>query len=66
MSIEGFRWALLGKQSPDFPVTAVSAAVVLRLLARIIYFKRMEHTFADVVLMNDMAIWVQNLLDTTN
>jgi len=48
--IEGFRWALLGKKSPDFIVMAVSSAVVLALLAGgIVYFKRMERTFADVI-----------------
>ena len=48
--IEGFRWALLGKESPDFMVMAVSSAVVLALLTGgIIYFKRMEQTFADVI-----------------
>jgi lipopolysaccharide transport system permease protein len=48
--IEGFRWALLGKKSPDFMVMAVSAAVVLLLLfGGIVYFKRMEQTFADVI-----------------
>jgi lipopolysaccharide transport system permease protein len=48
--IEGFRWALLGKDSPDFGVIAISAAVVFGLLLTgVIYFKRMERTFADVV-----------------
>ncbi len=48
--IEGFRWALLGKESPDFAVMAVSAAVVVMLLfGGVVYFKRMERTFADVV-----------------
>jgi lipopolysaccharide transport system permease protein len=48
--IEGFRWALLGKQSPDFMVMAVSAAVVLLLLlCGVVSFRRMERTFADVV-----------------
>jgi len=48
--IEGFRWALLGKASPDFRVMAVSAVVILALLlGGIVYFKRMERTFADVV-----------------
>jgi lipopolysaccharide transport system permease protein len=48
--IEGFRWALLGKQSPDYVVMAASALVVLVLLfGGIVYFKRMERTFADVV-----------------
>lgn len=48
--IEGFRWALLGKESPDFGVMAVSASVVLvLLLSGIVFFKRMEPTFADVI-----------------
>jgi lipopolysaccharide transport system permease protein len=48
--IEGFRWALLGKESPDFGVIAVSSIVVTILFCTgIIYFKRMERTFADVV-----------------
>jgi ABC-type polysaccharide/polyol phosphate export permease len=29
--IEGFRWALLGKKSPDFMLMAVSSVVVLEL-----------------------------------
>jgi lipopolysaccharide transport system permease protein len=48
--IEGFRWALLGKQSPAFDVIAVSAVMVVALLlGGIVFFKRMERTFADVV-----------------
>jgi len=48
--VEGFRWALLGKQSPDFAVMAMSSAAVIVLLAGgLIYFKRMERTFADIV-----------------
>lgn len=48
--IEGFRWALLGTASPDFMVMAVSAVIVVALLlGGIVYFKRMERTFADVV-----------------
>lgn len=48
--IEGFRWALLGKESPDFGVMAASASVVLVLLiGGIVYFKQMERTFADVI-----------------
>jgi len=48
--IEGFRWALLGKQGPDFSVMAVSAAVVVGLLfGGIAYFNRMGRTFADVI-----------------
>ncbi|MGH7380685.1 MAG: ABC transporter permease [Candidatus Methylomirabilales bacterium] len=48
--IEGFRWAMLGTQSPDFGVMAVGAVVVLALLfAGIVYFKQMERTFADII-----------------
>jgi len=48
--IEGFRWALLGQASPDFMVMAVSAAMVAALLfGGMLYFQRMEETFADVV-----------------
>jgi len=48
--IEGFRWALLGKQSPDFWVMSISAAVVLILLVGgLVFFRNMERTFADVV-----------------
>ena len=48
--IEGFRWALLGKQGPDFGVMAVSAVVVVVLLVGgLVFFRRMENTFVDVV-----------------
>ncbi len=48
--VEGFRWALLGKESPDFSIMAVSAVVVLVvLLGGLVYFKKMEQTFADVI-----------------
>ncbi|MGH7231319.1 MAG: ABC transporter permease [Nitrospiraceae bacterium] len=48
--IEGFRWALLGKASPDFGVITMSTIVVMVLLwAAIVYFVRMERNFADVI-----------------
>jgi lipopolysaccharide transport system permease protein len=48
--IEGFRWALLGNESPAFELIAVSTAVVVALLlSGLVYFKRMERTFADVI-----------------
>jgi len=48
--IEGFRWALLGKQSPDFGVMAISVAMVLLLMSGgLVFFRNMEKTFADVV-----------------
>ena len=48
--VEGFRWALLGTDAPDWGLMAVSAGVVAALLAGgMLYFRRMEKTFADVV-----------------
>ena len=48
--IEGFRWATLGKESPDFAVIAVSTVATIALLVSgIIYFKRTERTFADLI-----------------
>ena len=48
--IEGFRWALLGKQGPDYGVMAVSAGVVVILLVGgLVFFRRMERMFADVI-----------------
>jgi lipopolysaccharide transport system permease protein len=48
--IEGFRWALLGKASPDLAAIAVSTMVVMILLfGGIIYFRQLERTFADVI-----------------
>ena len=48
--VEGFRWALLGKAANPGPLVWVSAGmVVLLLLGGVIYFRRMESTFADIV-----------------
>jgi lipopolysaccharide transport system permease protein len=48
--IEGFRWALLRKESPDFAVMTISSAVVLLLIiGGVVFFRNMESTFADVV-----------------
>ncbi len=48
--IEGFRWALLGKAHPDWKIVLVSAGVVLVLLVGgIVFFRRVERTFADVI-----------------
>jgi lipopolysaccharide transport system permease protein len=48
--VEGFRWALLGKEQPSGAMLAVSAMMVLILLVSgAFYFRRMEKTFADVV-----------------
>ena len=46
--IEGFRWAFLGKGSPDLMMIGISSTAVLVLLfGGLVYFKRMERTFVD-------------------
>lgn len=48
--IEGFRWALLGKVHPNWGLLTASVVIVLLLLITgLLYFKRMEKTFADLV-----------------
>ena len=48
--VEGFRWALLGTAAPDWGLMTVSATVVAALsTSGVLYFRRMERTFADVV-----------------
>jgi lipopolysaccharide transport system permease protein len=48
--IEGFRWALLGNAMPDTVPIAISIVMVVALLfGGIMFFRRMEETFADVV-----------------
>jgi lipopolysaccharide transport system permease protein len=48
--VEGFRWALLGTGSFSVAIVAVSTAVALALCAGgLVYFRRTEHEFADVV-----------------
>jgi lipopolysaccharide transport system permease protein len=48
--IEGFRWALLGKESPDITAMALSAAFISALLlGGLIFFRRMERSFADLI-----------------
>jgi lipopolysaccharide transport system permease protein len=48
--IEGFRWALLDKGQPDLAAMAIGAAGIAVLLASgLIFFKRMERSFADLI-----------------
>ncbi|WP_374575517.1 ABC transporter permease [Phenylobacterium sp.] len=48
--IEGFRWAVFNRGAPDFSVTAVSAvAIALLLFGGLVFFKRMERSFADMI-----------------
>jgi lipopolysaccharide transport system permease protein len=47
--VEAFRWALLGKGQPPGLMLWVSvAAVVVLFVGGLLYFRRMESTFADV------------------
>lgn len=48
--VEGFRWGLLGTNTPPGPMAAVSAATALILLVTgAFYFRRLERSFADRV-----------------
>jgi lipopolysaccharide transport system permease protein len=48
--VEGFRWALLGTNTPPSMTTLVSTITCLLLLVSgAFYFRRMEKTFADVI-----------------
>lgn len=48
--VEGFRWALLGTPHPPWGLICVSTAVVFFLAAGgMMYFRRMERMFADVI-----------------
>jgi lipopolysaccharide transport system permease protein len=48
--VEGFRWALLGQQASFSSMLFISIGVVVILfITSLIYFQRMELTFADVV-----------------
>jgi lipopolysaccharide transport system permease protein len=47
--VDGFRCALLGKASPGPMLWVSVAAVLLLLIGGLLYFRRMEATFADVV-----------------
>jgi lipopolysaccharide transport system permease protein len=48
--VEGFRWALLGRYGGPETLMLLSTVVVMALLfGGVVYFRRMERTFADVV-----------------
>jgi lipopolysaccharide transport system permease protein len=48
--IEGFRWALLGKQNPDFLAMGMSLFIImLALIAGLVFFKKNEPSFVDVI-----------------
>jgi len=48
--IEGFRWAVFDRGEPNFQALAMSGVVIVLLLAGgLVFFRRMERTFADVI-----------------
>jgi lipopolysaccharide transport system permease protein len=47
--IQGFRWALLGGSPPDILMAISTFMVLVLLLSGLVYFKKMEKSFADVV-----------------
>jgi lipopolysaccharide transport system permease protein len=48
--VEGFRWSLLGTDTKPGPLIIASLVVaVLLVLSGVIYFGRLEKTFADIV-----------------
>jgi lipopolysaccharide transport system permease protein len=48
--IEGFRWTLLGTPAPDATAMALTTALtVVLLVAGVMFFKRAERSFADVI-----------------
>lgn len=48
--IEGFRWAVFGEGNPDIIAMGVGGALMLILLfGGLLFFKRMERSFADLI-----------------
>jgi lipopolysaccharide transport system permease protein len=47
--LEGFRWALIGGQRPDQLILISAGASVLVFISALVYFRRTEQTFADVI-----------------
>jgi lipopolysaccharide transport system permease protein len=48
--IEGFRWSLVGTARPDLGAVAMALTLIaVALVAGLIYFRRMERSFADVI-----------------
>jgi lipopolysaccharide transport system permease protein len=47
--IEGFRWALAGQAAPGWLFLVSNSAMVVLLVTGLMYFKRMERTFADLI-----------------
>jgi len=47
--VQGFRWALIGGDHPSGMVALATVGMLVVLGTGLLYFKRMERTFADVV-----------------
>jgi lipopolysaccharide transport system permease protein len=47
--VDGFRWALLGRTLPGPMVFVSAAATVLLLIGGLMYFRRMEKSFTDII-----------------
>lgn len=48
--IDGFRWALLGRTAPRIDSILISlAAVIVIFVSGLLYFRKMEQTFADII-----------------
>jgi lipopolysaccharide transport system permease protein len=48
--IEGFRWAVFSNDSPNVIAIGISLAVIsLLLIGGLMFFRRMEHSFADLI-----------------
>ncbi len=48
--VEGFRWSLLSSSAPPVQTVFISSVVaVLVLVSGLVYFRKMEETFADIV-----------------
>jgi len=47
--LDGFRWALIGGERPDELILVSVVASVLVFLSALLYFRRTEQTFADVI-----------------
>jgi lipopolysaccharide transport system permease protein len=47
--VQGFRWSFTGGDAPSNLIALSALMVVVLLVSGLVYFKRMERTFADVV-----------------
>ncbi|MCX8024127.1 MAG: ABC transporter permease [Thermanaerothrix sp.] len=47
--VEGFRWALLGDKPPELMILVSAVVSVVLLVSGLIYFRRTEDTFADLI-----------------